>query len=388
MKAKILILAADLEQALPISKSLYQKGYEVHGIISSRLSYGYGSRYIKKKYIHVNAEEIGDYYNFVLSIIKKEHFETIIPMRDSAAEIMCKYKDELLKYTTYVMPSADGFEKGFDKQKLMITCKKCGYPHPETYFVNNGILDKASLCSFRYPVLIKPNHTFGARGMTLCHDEGELLEKYPLIYNQFGACHIQTYIPEGGHQIEVQLYINEKQELVQSSVIKKFRWYPNKGGSSCCNVSCKNDKIVDICYNVLKSIGWVGFADFDTIEDPRTGELLIMEVNPRVPACVKSAFESGIDWADVIVCEYLKKPHTTYEMSREVYLRFLGVEIIWFLKSKNRWKTFPNWFKFWGRNIFYQDMSDWSDPLPFICGTIGNIIKQFSPKFRKAKSGI
>ena len=113
-----------------------------------------------------------------------------------------------------------------------------------------------------------------------------------------------------------------------------------------------------------------------------------MEVNPRVPACVKSAFESGIDWADVIVCEYLKKPHTTYEMSREVYLRFLGVEILWFLKSKNRWKTFPNWFKFWGRNIFYQDMSDWSDPLPFICGTIGNIIKQFSPKFRKAKSGI
>ena len=176
--------------------------------------------------------------------------------------------------------------------------------------------------------------------------------------------------------------------MVQSSVIKKFRWYPNKGGSSCCNISCKNEKIVDICYKVLKSIGWVGFADFDTIEDPRTGELLIMEINPRVPACVKSAFASGIDWADVIVGEYLKKSHKVYQMNREVYLRFLGVEVLWFLKSENKWHTKPNWFNFFGKDIFYQDMSDWTDPMPFIRGTIGNIKKQLSPEFRKSKAGV
>ena len=55
MKDKILILAADLEQVLPIAKSLYVKGFEIHGIFSSKLSYGYGSRYIKRKYIHQNA---------------------------------------------------------------------------------------------------------------------------------------------------------------------------------------------------------------------------------------------------------------------------------------------------------------------------------------------
>lgn len=32
MKDKILILAADLEQVLPIAKSLYDKGFEIHGI--------------------------------------------------------------------------------------------------------------------------------------------------------------------------------------------------------------------------------------------------------------------------------------------------------------------------------------------------------------------
>ena len=388
MKDKILILAADLEQVLPIAKSLYDKGFEIHGIFSSKLSYGYGSRYIKRKYIHQNAVEIEDYYLFIKSVLQKERYVSIIPMRDSAAEVMCKYRDDLLQYTAYVMPDADGFERGFDKQRLMEVCKMHGYPHPETYIVRNGSLCGLDIEEIRYPVLIKPTHTFGARGMTLCRNKDELEKKYPIIFNQFGECHLQTYIPEGGHQVEVQIYINEKQELVQSSVIKKFRWYPNKGGSSCCNISCKNEKIVDICYKVLKSIGWVGFADFDTIEDPRTGELLIMEINPRVPACVKSAFASGIDWADVIVGEYLKKSHKVYQMNREVYLRFLGVEVLWFLKSENKWHTKPNWFNFFGKDIFYQDMSDWTDPMPFIRGTIGNIKKQLSPEFRKSKAGV
>ena len=388
MKENILILAADLEQTLPIAKSLYNKGYEIHGVFSSKYSYGYGSRYIKKRFVHENAEEIEDYYLFIKSVLLQDKYVTILPMRDSAAEVMCKYRDELLKYTTYVMPDGEGFERGFDKRRLMEVCEAKGYPHPETYLVEDGNLRSLDLDTLRYPVLIKPNHTFGARGMTLCNNRKELEEKFPLIYTQFGNCHIQTYIPEGGHQVEVQVYINENQELVQSSVIKKFRWYPNKGGSSCCNISCKNDKIVNICYEVLKCIGWVGFADFDTIEDPRTGELLIMEINPRVPACVKSAFASGIDWAEVIEGEYLKKPHRVYTMEKEVYLRFLGVEILWFLKSDNKWHANPNWFKFFGRDIFYQDMSDWSDPMAFIRGTIGNIKKQLSSEFRKSKAGV
>ena len=103
MKDKILILAADLEQVLPIAKSLYDKGFEIHGIFSSKLSYGYGSRYIKRKYIHQNAVEIEDYYLFIKSVLQKERYVSIIPMRDSAAEVMCKYRDDLLQYTAYVL---------------------------------------------------------------------------------------------------------------------------------------------------------------------------------------------------------------------------------------------------------------------------------------------
>lgn len=384
---RALLLYGDANQALPIAKSLHKKGHMVDAICSSKWSYGYGSRYIKKKYLHENAENVDEYFSYLINILQKEKYDTIIPMRDSTAEVMCKYRDELLKYTQFVMPDYETFEKGFDKHRLMEMCQKQGYPHPETYILGDEQLEELDLDSLKYPLLIKPNHTFGARGMTLCNNKADLRMKYPAIYKNYGECHLQSYIPEGGHQVEFQLYVNEKGELVQSSVIKKFRWYPEKGGSSCCNVSWQYDEMVNICYKLLKDIGWVGFADFDTIEDPRTGELLIMELNPRVPACVKSCIASGIDWADVIGGEYLKKPHKKYQMEKEVYLRHLGFEVLWFVGSKNKWTTKPNWFKLLGKNIFYQDMSDWTDWMPFIRGSWGNIKKQMDPEFRKSKAG-
>ena len=66
--------------------------------------------------------------------------------------------------------------------------------------------------------------------------------------------------------------------------------------------------------------------------------------------------------------------------------RELGFEMLWFYHSKNKLKTKPCWFKFIGKNIYYQDFSR-GDLKPFIAGTWNNVKKIHSPKFRKSKSG-
>ena len=302
-------------------------------------------------------------------------------------KLLSKYKDELLHFTRFVVPDDETFERGFDKHKLMEVCQLHGYPHPATAIVHQGKLDEVDLSSLTFPILIKPNHTAGGRGMTLVQTPAELKDVFPPIYEQYGDCHLQSYIPPGGAQVEVQLYVDEKKNLVNSSVIYKYRWYPENGGSSCCAKSVKNDKIVEMLYRLLLDIGWVGFADFDTIEDPRTGELLIMELNPRYPACVKAAFEAGVDWAEIVLNDYLGLQQKTYGYKENEFLRHLGFEVLWFFYSKNRWLTKPNWFKLIGRHIHYQDMSDWTDPMPFFKGLLGNIKKQMSPEFRQTKSG-
>ena len=180
--------------------------------------------------------------------------------------------------------------------------------------------------------------------------------------------------------------VDEERRLVASSVQQKLRWYPNRGGSNCCAVSIENPQAVNICYNILKDIEWLGFADFDFIGNPQTGELLVMEINPRLPACVKGSIVAGIDWGEIIVNGYLGLPQKKYNYKTGVYLRHLGLDILWFLHAEDRWNTNPNWFCFLGSNLYYQDMNGWRDPMPFIKGTWHNVKKLFNPEFKKAKS--
>lgn len=382
--SKVLILDTGTQGYITV-KSLKKAGHNVVLLCRSRHNYADDSRYIDERIMTEAAWDSDEYLDVVKSIITEKGIDTVLPMSDYGSMFLSRNKKVLQQIVKYVLPGTEIFERGYDKNSLMDLCAKKGYPHPQTINDVKDVkaLDKEQL---QFPLLIKPNHTCGGRGMTLARCYEELKTKFPQIYAEYGNCHLQKYIKQGGAQVEVQLYINEKQELVASSVIYKYRWYPENGGSSCCATSVKNDEVVEMCYRLLKDIGWVGFADFDLIEDPEEGNLKVMELNPRVPACVKAVVASGIDWPNIIVREYLKRPQEPIVFKPGILLKHLGMETLWFFYSKNRFKSKPSLLKIFGRNIYYQDL-DLSDPIPFIKGTWHNVMKQMSPSFRKSKSG-
>lgn len=376
-KINVLLLGCGT-QGLVMVRYLKKSGFGVY-LLGEKSNYADTSRYVDRVLHTKYKPSAFEYLSDVLNIIKECHISTIIPMGDTLSEFISRNKETLERYVQIRMPDIADFIRATDKNQLMALCKEKGYPQPYTINTIDDI-SKVEKSGIPFPLLIKPNITCGARGMTLVHNYDELLEKLPEIQAEYGDCHLQQYVKQGGAQVEVQLYIDDNRKLVNSSVIYKYRWYPEKGGSSCCAKSVKNEKIVDILYHLLLDLNWVGFADFDTIEDPDTGELLIMELNPRVPACVKCAFEAGINWGEVIVNGYMGLPQKQYTYKENEYLRHLGFEVLWFLKSPNKFKTYPSWFKFLGKHIHYQDMSDWTDPIPFFSGTWRNIKKVLSHK--------
>ena len=120
---------------------------------------------------------------------------------------------------------------------------------------------------------------------------------------------------------------------------------------------------------------------------PQDSLAKIMEINPRVPACVKTGIVAGVNWAQIILDGCLGKPQKEYVYKEGAVLRHLGFDVLWFLHSKNRFKVKPSWFKFFGGKVRYQDF-DLFDPMPFIKGTWHNVKRLFDPSFRKAKSGV
>lgn len=380
--SKLLLLESGT-QGLAIARDLKLYNHEVYMLTSSRHNYGDDSRAISKLYINKYSYTDSEYFNLLAGIISLHKIDAVIPMSDETSLFLSRNKEKLSPVVAYDLPDIDNFMKGYNKSKLMELCSAKGYPHPITQ-TNINKLEDVDKDVLKYPLLIKPNITCGARGMKLIYNHEELCQKLPDVIQEFGTCHLQQYIPPGGRQVEVQLYINQDKQLVASSVISKFRWYPEKGGSSCCAETIKNDKIVNILYHLLLDLNWVGFADFDTIEDPKTGALLIMELNPRVPACIKASIVSGVNWGQIIANEYLRLPRREYTYRPGKILKHLGFDTLWFLTSSNRFRTYPSFFKILGRNIYYQDW-DGLNPIPFVRGSIKNIKKIFNPKFLKSK---
>ena len=390
---KVLILDGGAAHAMAIAECLKKSGYGVAVICDDKNEYGYHTKFADERYLGVDSHK-KEYAEFMLEFLKEHKFDVLIPTSDTAAEFMSFHKEELEQLTGVLMPEREVFEKGYDKNNLMTVCRENGFPHPQTIDLHGLEVDKLhefdrveGLKNFPYPGLLKPNLTSGGRGMTLVRSLEELLEVYPAIHNQYGECHLQQFIKEGGRQVKVQIMTDKNGDMAYSSVIWKQRYYPVNGGSSCCNITIDNPEIASICGKVLKAIGWIGFADFDLIEDPQSKQLLIMEINPRIPACVRSAFKSGMDYATMIADMTLGKPLREYKYESGKRLRHLGFDALWFLKSPNRFKSEPSWFKFFGRNLYYQD---WicGDFSAFFWGTWGNFKKQMDPEFRKAKSGV
>lgn len=386
-KKKILILDGGAAHAMAIAECLKKSGYAVAVLCNNKNEYGYHTKYADERYLGPDSHEKG-YAEWVLAFLKEHHFDVLIPTSDTSAEFMSFHKEELLSLTGVLMPGRDIFKEGYNKNELMTVCRLNGFPHPLTIDLSVvPVEDEKSFTDFPYPGLLKPNLTSGGRGMTLVNSFDELKAVYPAIHAQYGECHLQQFIKPGGKQIKVQIMTDKDGNPAYSSVIWKQRYYPVNGGSSCCNITIDNPEISAVCGQVLKKIGWVGFADFDLIENPDTHELLIMEINPRIPACVRSAFKSGMDYATMIADATLGLPLREYHYAPGKRLRHLGFEILWFLKSPNRFKTKPSWFRFFGKDTYYQDWL-WDDFKAFFWGTWGNFKKQMDPEFRKAKAGV
>lgn len=386
---RILILDTGT-QGLAIINSLHTIKCFIGLVYREYNNYADRSKFIGKKYYVESPIMDKSYLQTLIAIIKSDNYDALIPMSDQAAEFLSKNKNELKKYVAFKVADYANFLNGYDKNKLMSLCAIKGYPHPKTIDLNGfeiGDLTYEMFKRFPFPAMLKPNLTTGGRGMRYIENYEDLTKVYPTVKKQYGDCHLQQFIQRGGHQLKIQIYVDSQQRLVCSSVMDKIRWYPITGGASCCSVSTKSENMVNICHNVLKDIKWEGFADFDIIENPITKELLIMEINPRVPACIRTAISAGINWGEVIINDIFNIEQKKYNYITGMSVRHLGFDCLWFLRSSERFNTIPSWFNFFGKNVHYQDLI-WNDPKPFFMGTFHNILKLFNVDFRREKQGV
>ncbi len=384
----ILLLEGQNGQAPSTARSLHDLEVKVFAITEGRINAGYASRYIDKKIVCPHYEEYGAEYKALLfDFLKRQEIHAIIPLGDKSARFLSLNKPEIESefHTTCIVQDFPLFDLAQNKQKLMALCEQYDLPHPRTRKIENSEASIRQAVDYvGFPAMLKPDVGMGARGIVLVHNEEEIRQKISVTLDVCKTCTLQQFIKNNGIYYNVMLYRDFEGKILNHTIMQIMRYFPIKGGTSSYCKTIDDAYLVEICSKVLEHLNWVGFADFDIMQEEGSNALKILEINPRIPASVHSACVSGVNFPKMMVEGALNLPIKTYQYRPGKEIRFFGLDVMWFLFSPERFRFKPSWFKFWGKNVYYQDGS-LKDPFPMLMGCLEGVVKYMNPSFRKAK---
>lgn len=382
---RVLVLDGDTRQCLPMMKALRALGHVVSVACESPLSMGAMSRHPHHRVRLPSVESAPE--AFLEALVKElegGRYELVMPLFDLSADVVSRHKQRLEGHCRVAIVDFPVFERARDKAATMRICQDHGIPCPRTWFPADEPLEEiARACD--YPVLVKPRVAHGAAGIERVDRPEELAACVRAAETRFGPCIVQEFIPQDDLQYKAEFFRDRGGELRAGVVFNKLRYFPVTGGTSSINQTVERPDIVETGRRLLDAMEWEGYGDLDLIQDPRDGLAKVMEVNPRVTGSVKIAFEAGVDFADLMTRFYAgDELPSRMDYRVGVTMRYLPLDILWFLYSEDRFRAAPSWFRFFGRDLCYQVLS-LRDPGPFLSLGLGGLRKLLSPQVRADK---
>ncbi|MDD4436539.1 MAG: ATP-grasp domain-containing protein [Tissierellia bacterium] len=369
---RVLILEGYARQSLPLIKAFHKLGCYVAALCSSKLDVAYASRYTDEKILGVcDRSDVKATTGQVRKLLKTGKYDVVVPTVDFSAALLSENKIEFTQYTKVVSNDWNVYQIAGDKVQTMAVCMEEEIPCPYTV-LNATTIEQVLKSEIEYPIVVKPRVGYGAIGFRKIDSKEELKTLFadgldPSIYV------FQEFIPQIDLQYECAMFVDNDNQVKTSLVFSKNRWFPVNGGSSTLNITVERPDIVESCTSLLQAINWRGPADIDLIQDPRDNTAKIMEINPRVSGSVKICFVSGVDQArqmlELVYGQEVTK-HISYTIGQR--LRCSQTDVLWFLKSPNRFKSKPSWFSV---RKTKDHIFAWDDPLPWFSYSLQAILR-------------
>ena len=374
-KTKILLCESSSRQVLPMAKAFAKLGFDVVTVQGKRSDLGAITRYASKKIVVQGVDDDYDTaYSFYKSILEQGEYDLAVPLSDFSAGILAGLKKEIEEKTKTKIATNDEyiFSLASDKLNTMKVCMENGIPCPHTFDEISSYNDIPE--SVSYPLLIKPRISCGSIGLHIADNRDELKKYIEKSKNEAnGEILVQEFIPQTGKQYNGHFFIDENGEAKMALISQKCRWFPLDGGAATMCVTLHHEHIQNMCLRLLNIIGWRGYCDIDMMEDPRDGSIRIIEINARISANVKLCFAAGIDVARLLAELYLGNGVSNcLEYPDNICLRCIHTDLLWFIKSPERFSSKPSWFKI--KNTKDQIFS-FTDPVPFITFSVSSLFK-------------
>lgn len=218
--------------------------------------------------------------------INKNDISIVLPFVDPAIEVA-----EMLKAgnSSLFVPTCgkEICHIMFDKVLSERWFVEKGLPIPPSYSLD----DKLS-----FPVIVKPRRGSASKGILIIDNA----EQWDKLQNKDDYV-IQQYIADR-EEYTVDCYVTTSGKII--SIVPRLR-IQTAGGEVMNSETRRDNNLIDISEQVLKSGDFKGPVTIQFLRDKKTGATYIMEINPRLGGGVITSIEAGADITEFILRNYL-----------------------------------------------------------------------------------
>ncbi|MBI5548814.1 MAG: ATP-grasp domain-containing protein, partial [Deltaproteobacteria bacterium] len=217
----------------------------------------------------------------------------LYPQGDQDLLAVSRHRDALARHYRFALPSAELVEDLVDKLRFAALAERGGLPVPATRCWRRG--EPGSFDWQRFPCVVKPASRIewfgsplqrsaagGTQKAILIESALELARLAPLLEQHETDFVIQEAVPGGEEQIvSYHAYVRPDGSTVAEFTGRKRRTAPRTYGLSSFVEITDDPEVRRAGREVLDRLALHGVAKLDFKRHPETGELFLLEINPR-----------------------------------------------------------------------------------------------------------
>ena len=268
-------------------KALREEGYKIVLVNSNPATIMTDTVMADATYIEpLNVERLSQ-------IIEKERPDALLPnlggqtglnmaMELSKAGVLDKYGVKVIGV------NLDAIERGEDREIFKETMKKLGIDTPRSGICHSVEGAEKIAQEIGFPLVVRPAYTMGGQGGGFCYNVEELrtIVSNGLELSITHQCLIEESIL-GWEELEVEVVRDAKNQMIAICFIENIDAVGVHTGDSFCSApfltidKALEEKLKEMAFKIVENIGVIGGTNVQFAHNPKTGRVVIIEINPR-----------------------------------------------------------------------------------------------------------
>jgi carbamoyl-phosphate synthase large subunit len=229
----------------------------------------------------------------MIKIIEKERPDAILPNLGGQTGLNLSaslaQSGALDKYNVRVIGvEPDAIRRGEDRLAFKETMEELGIEMPKSKIAYTIEEAEAIAHELGYPVVVRPAYTLGGTGGGLAYNVEELrvIANRGITASMIGQVLIEESV-EGWEELELEIIRDSKNQMITVCFIENVDAMGVHTGDSFCTAPMLTiapelqKRLQEFSYKVVEKIGVIGGTNIQFAHDPRTGRVVIIEINPR-----------------------------------------------------------------------------------------------------------